>query len=136
MLDLLSKYSIIKAYPGGGQSKKTLTQKGTTEMNTYAAYESNSDLLAIFVNTTDKGLICWSTQDPEAFAADIAYILTATEQRSGLYEYELEGEEAEAELAMMEASGRLLSSDGEHATPDMCQGTQGEHALNILRSIN
>lgn len=104
-------------------------------MNTYAAYETNSDILAIFVNTTDKGLICWSTQDPEALAADIAYILNAKEQRSGLYEYELEGEEAEAELAMMEQSGRLLSSDGVHATPDMCQGTQGEHVLSTLRAI-
>lgn len=104
-------------------------------MNTYAAYETNSDIIAIFVKTADKGLICWSSQDPEAVAADIAYILAAEEQRSGLYEYELEGEEAEAELAMMEESGRLLSSDGEHATPDMCQGTQGEHVLNTLRAI-
>lgn len=103
-------------------------------MNTYAVYGTNSEIIDIFVKTADKGLICWSSQDPEAVAHDIAYILRNEEQRSGLYDFELDGEEAEAQLAMMEQSGRLLSADGEHAAPDMCQATQGDYALAILRS--
>ena len=103
-------------------------------MNTYAVYETNSEIIGIFVKTVDKGLICWSSQDPEAVAADIAYILKNEEQRSGMYDFEFEGEEAENALAEMEASGRLLSADGEHAAPDMCQATQGDYALAILRA--
>lgn len=103
-------------------------------MNTYAVYETNADIISIFVNTVDKGLISWNHQDPEAVAYDIASILGNAEQRSTLYDYETEGDDAAADLELMEQHCRLLSADGNHATPDMSQATAGDIALAHLRA--